>query len=194
MVIGRVSIRSIYTCVSGLGNMEPQYAGTRHNVGLKIVQMLGDQLSAGAKPFVRSRAAPKVEYLSIPSLSLVLLLSNGGYMNESGKTLQSVWRKLNRRLGGQKVRHIVVHDELALSLGKLQLREPGRSVRGHNGLKDIERCCGTNFYRLAIGIGRPESRDPADVADYVLGRLSPEENSKLKELVLPRVWPLISKQ
>lgn len=118
-------------------------------------------------------------------------------MNCSGVTLRPVWRALARQpqLGGPNtINHIVLHDELSLPIGKAQLRPHGRSCRGHNGLRDLERQMpGVQFKRLAIGIGRPESHDPDQVAAYVLGKFTPDEVELLRQRTLPRVLDLLAR-
>ena len=64
---------------------------------------------------------------------------------------------------------LIISDDLDLSLGNFKLKQNGSSG-GHNGLKDIERCIGTQeFKRLKIGISNDKS---FDTKDYVLGKFS----------------------
>lgn len=160
-------------CITGLGNPEPAYANTRHNAGLTMLDMLKDELAPG-KPFVSSKTNKLVKY--VQKDTLVMLRSDGNYINLSGENVVKLWNKL-----GKNVLHIVVHDELSLPLGKVQLRTPGASVRGHNGLKSIVQYCGSDFYRLAIGIGRPLQRDSHSVAEYVLERFTPQDLDILRQ-------------
>lgn len=61
---------------------------------------------------------------------------------------------------------IVIHDDLDLPLGCLRIKLGGGSG-GHNGLRSIDACLGTNAYgRVKIGIGRPELGQ--DIVDFVL--------------------------
>ena len=72
---------------------------------------------------------------------------------------------------------IVIHDELDLAPGVIRLKQGGGHA-GHNGLRDIQRALGTpDFFRIRMGIGRPEGRMPP--ADYVLGRFQPVEEEAL---------------
>ena len=188
------------TCLTGLGNPEPQYAFTRHNVGVMLLDMLGATLGKGEKPhYKQSSASALVHYTQTPPGEMlgpmVLLRSDGGFMNCSGVTLRPVWRALARQApsgGPNAINHIVLHDELSLPIGKAQLRPHGRSCRGHNGLRDLERQMpGVEFKRLAIGIGRPESHDPQEVAAYVLGKFTADEQELLRQRTLPRVLELL---
>lgn len=67
-------------------------------------------------------------------------------------------------------RVIVLHDEIDLPFGDVRLRLGG-GLAGHNGLKSLKRGFGDpEFWRVRVGVGRPDSTDPKIVAAYVLGR------------------------
>jgi PTH1 family peptidyl-tRNA hydrolase len=67
-------------------------------------------------------------------------------------------------------RVVVLHDEIDLPFGEIQVRLGG-GLAGHNGLKSLKRGFGeTDFWRVRVGVGRPDSTDPEVVASYVLGR------------------------
>jgi PTH1 family peptidyl-tRNA hydrolase len=67
-------------------------------------------------------------------------------------------------------RIVVLHDEIDLPFGEIQVRLGG-GLAGHNGLKSLKRGFGeTDFWRVRVGVGRPDSTDPEVVASYVLGR------------------------
>lgn len=64
----------------------------------------------------------------------------------------------------------VVHDEMELKAGKFKHQSPGFSLKGHNGLKSIEKRLGGNtFNRFKIGIGRPKQKAPQSVCEWVMG-------------------------
>ena len=47
----------------------------------------------------------------------------------------------------------------------------GGGLAGHNGLKSLKRGLGgADFWRVRVGVGRPDSTDPDIVASYVLSR------------------------
>ena len=74
---------------------------------------------------------------------------------------------------------VVVHDELESPLGKIKVKIGG-SAKGHNGLKScVSSLGGMAFTRIGVGIGRPESRESRDVANYVLRKMSPVEMQKV---------------
>ncbi len=70
---------------------------------------------------------------------------------------------------------VVVHDEIDLPFGEIQTRIGG-GLAGHNGLKSLKRGFGdADFWRVRVGVGRPDSTDPEVVSAYVLGRFSEPE-------------------
>lgn len=107
-------------------------------------------------------------------------------MNVSGagvKKAYAAWlAELRRRTSpSQEGRLVVVHDELESALGKVSVRESGASARGHNGLKSCQQQLGgVKWWRVGVGIGRPESRDPNVVSRYVLGKMQERERSGLE--------------
>jgi peptidyl-tRNA hydrolase, PTH1 family len=144
--------------VIGLGNPDDEYAGTRHNAGAMVVARLAER--AGAK-LKRSRNRAQVAEIRDGDERVVLARPTS-YVNESGgpASLLARWYKTPVE------RIIVVHDEIDLAAGKLQLRRGGGTA-GHNGLKDIVKALGSpEFLRVRIGVGRPPGRQ--DPADYVL--------------------------
>jgi PTH1 family peptidyl-tRNA hydrolase len=144
--------------VIGLGNPDDEYAGTRHNAGAMVVARLAER--AGAK-LKRSRNRARVAEIRDGDERIVLARPTS-YVNESGgpASLLARWYKTPVE------RIIVVHDEIDLAPGKLQVRRGGGTA-GHNGLKDIVKALGTpEFLRVRIGVGRPPGRQ--DPADYVL--------------------------
>jgi peptidyl-tRNA hydrolase, PTH1 family len=77
---------------------------------------------------------------------------------------------LSRRYKTPLERIIVVHDEIDLVEGRLQVRRGGGTA-GHNGVKDVVKALGSpDFLRVRIGVGRPPGRK--DPADYVLEPVS----------------------
>ncbi len=88
------------------------------------------------------------------------------YMNEAG-------RSAGPARGSYKLpidRVLVLHDEIDLPFGEIRAREGG-GLAGHNGLKSLSReIGGPGFWRVRVGVGRPDSSDPEIVASYVLSR------------------------
>ena len=79
-------------------------------------------------------------------------------------------------------RIVVVHDEIDLPFGEVRTRLGG-GLAGHNGLKSIAHGLGApDFWRVRVGVGRPDSTDPDVVASYVLSRFA-EPEAEVRELV-----------
>ena len=73
----------------------------------------------------------------------------------------------------------IIHDDLDLDTGMYRLRATGRSA-GHNGLKNIEKCLGTQEYkRLKIGISNNKN---IDTKDYVLGKISSDDMKEFNNI------------
>jgi len=96
----------------------------------------------------------------------VAVLKPQTYMNEAG-------RSVGPARGAYKLdldRLLVIHDEIDLPFGEIRVRLGG-GLAGHNGLKSLKReLGGTDFHRVRVGVGRPDTTDPDLVAAYVLGK------------------------
>ena len=53
----------------------------------------------------------------------------------------------------------VFYDEIDLPAGKIRVK-CGGGHGGHNGIRDIDRHIGTDYWRVRIGVGRPEQVFP----------------------------------
>jgi PTH1 family peptidyl-tRNA hydrolase len=155
--------------VVGLGNPGSRYAGTRHNVGFAVLDLLAE----GPRARFQNRFAAQLAEL-IEGPHKVLLVKPQTFMNLSGRCVREVLDFY--RLPAEEL--LVVCDDINLPLGKLRVRARG-SHGGHNGLRDIESHLGTEEYaRLRVGVGAP----PSDEAmDHVLGRFRPSEQAVIDD-------------
>ena len=100
------------------------------------------------------------------------------YMNESG-------RSVGPARGSMRVpleRIVVVHDEIDLPFGEIRSKLGGGAA-GHNGLKSLRDGLGSpDFWRVRVGVGRPDSTDPNVVSAHVLGRFS-EPDDEVRALI-----------
>jgi PTH1 family peptidyl-tRNA hydrolase len=159
--------------VVGLGNPGPEYAGTRHNVGFRVLAELARRQGA-TQPKLKFEA--EVLEIMVGSEKL-LLVAPQTYMNNSGRSVRKLIDFYKLPLDDL----LVVCDDLNLDIGRLRIRQAG-SAGGQKGLSDMISRLGTqDFNRLRIGIGRPPGR--MNAADYVLRRFRAEE----RELVEPAV-------
>jgi PTH1 family peptidyl-tRNA hydrolase len=113
-----------------------------------------------------------------PDPTRVAVLLPQTYMNEAGRAVGPA--RGSYRLALERV--LVVHDEIDLPFGELRARLGG-GLAGHNGLKSLKReLGGADFWRVRVGVGRPDSTDPEIVAAYVLGRFR-QSTEEVRELV-----------
>ncbi len=160
-----------------LGNPGPEYDHTRHNAGFRLADHLARVWDLG--PFRRGERA-RVASGRRAGHDLRLLKPTT-YMNRSGAALVSL-RADPAFDPAQDL--LVLVDDVALRLGAFRLRGAG-TAGGHNGLKSIEGVLRRQDYaRLRIGVG-PVPPGVADLADFVLGALEPEEDAALDRLLDP---------
>lgn len=108
----------------------------------------------------------------------VALLQPQTYMNEAGDSAGPARGQLRVPLE----RVVVVHDEIDLPFGEVRSKFGGGAA-GHNGLKSLKRgFAGTDFWRVRVGVGRPDSTEPEIVSAHVLGRFS-ESAEQVRALI-----------
>ena len=158
--------------IVGLGNIGPEYWGTRHNIGFRIVNAVAEE--AGAN-FMEKRYG-SIAQVRVKSAEIILLKPNT-FMNLSGNAVRYWLQKETISIENL----LIVVDDLALPFGSLRLKPKG-SHAGHNGLNHIEDVLETeNYARLRFGIGNDFSR--GSQIDYVLSPFAPEELEKMPERV-----------
>ena len=151
--------------VAGLGNPGREYAATRHNVGWMVLDELGRRHDGSWRTKFSGQLAETRIYGA-----RVALLKPETYMNESGRSIRTAARFFKTPVAGI----LVVHDDVDLEEGRLQVRLGG-GLAGHNGLRSIAHELGSqDFPRLRIGVGRAGRGDRRSVADFVLSPFSPE--------------------
>lgn len=173
--------------IVGLGNPGGKYEKTRHNVGFMAAQWLVD--SFAFEPFKKA-AKHKCEMTEgFIGSERVVLIKPQTFMNLSGQAVQSVAQFY--KIPIEDV--IVISDDVNIDAGTLRIRRSG-SAGGHNGLKSIIQELGSDdFARVRIGIA-PMTEFKGDLEDYVLGKLTKEEQSKIMAEVmadLPKVIEIL---
>jgi len=162
--------------IVGLGNPGSEHAGSRHNIGFEVGAELSRRwdLPRARKKF----GALIAEGRTRPGGPRVAVLFPQTYMNASGDAAGPARGSLKAPLE----RVVVLHDEIDLSFGEVQVRLGG-GLAGHNGLKSLKRGFGdAGFWRVRVGVGRPDSTDPDIVASYVLSRFR-EPREQVQSLV-----------
>jgi peptidyl-tRNA hydrolase, PTH1 family len=177
--------------IVGLGNPGREYEGTRHNVGFAVADLLAERWELPkAKQRFRGRIAEGRARSGAPTIgppdggdgsssrSRVAVLWPQTYMNEAGKSVGPARGSYKLPLD----RVLVIHDEIDLPFGEIRTRLGG-GLAGHNGLKSLKRELGSaDFWRVRVGVGRPDSTDPEIVSAHVLGPFR-EPKADVKELV-----------
>lgn len=155
----------------GLGNPGATYAGTRHNIGADVVARLAARRGATLRSARPMRAL--VAEIVVDGRRLALAFPQT-YMNDSGLAVAS----LVRRFGIEDLADlVVVHDELDLPVGRIQVKAGG-GLAGHNGLKSIKaHLHDDGFTRIRVGIGKPPGR--REGLDHVLGPPARAERTEL---------------
>ena len=157
--------------VAGLGNIGPEYAGTRHNMGFMVL----DAWAHASNISFETHRYGDVAVLSLKGRN-IYLLKPSTYMNLSGNAIRYYLGKLpvtTERL-------LVICDDINLPFGTLRMRKSG-SDGGHNGLRNIEETIETRDYtRIRMGVGH-DFADGAQI-NYVLGLLSEEEKTQMPKI------------
>jgi len=155
--------------IVGLGNPGPDYAGTYHNVGFRVVDLLAGRFGVR----VNITCGPALISNRAGSEDAVLVLPQT-FMNLSG----SVLPKLFERFEATASDVIAVYDDIALPLGKLRIRQKG-SAGGHNGVKSLISSSGSDeFLRVRVGI-LPE-RPVESLHDFVLSRVAKRDRDLME--------------
>lgn len=159
--------------IVGLGNPGKKYENTRHNVGYRVVDKLGESGKGKEKSWITTKTQT--------------------YMNESGQAVKRLITNHHSLLTDL----YIVHDDLDISLGQFKIQF-GKGPKDHNGIASIEDTLGTNeFWRVRVGIenrGKGEGRrvkgeeyvleefteEEKGVIDGVIGEIVQELNSKFK--------------
>ena len=161
--------------IIGLGNPEPKYVKTRHNIGFELVDTLAKSWQIDWQKNRRFQGLFAEGIAN--SGNKIRLLKPLTYMNRSGQSVRAVtdWYKLTPQS------LLVVYDDMDLPLGKIRLRMSG-SAGGHNGMKSIIAHLGQqDFPRLRIGIGK--STEQQETVSHVLGKFSPTEAKIVREVL-----------
>jgi len=156
--------------IVGLGNIGPDYVGTRHNSGF----MIADELVSFAGGTFKSCRYGDMAEIRVKNAQM-LVLKPSTFMNLSGVAVRYWMNKEKMPLENL----LVLVDDVALPFGAIRLRKSG-SDAGHNGLKNIAQELGTQQYaRLRFGIGNDYAR--GSQINYVLGRFTAEEMQQISE-------------
>lgn len=163
--------------IVGLGNPEPKYDQTRHNIGFAAVDALARSWQIS---WSENRRFKGLFGEGRGPDGKIRLLKPLTYMNRSGEAIRAVidWYKIPPKSV------LAIYDDMDLPVGRLRLRLSG-SAGGHNGMKSAIAHLGSqDFPRLRIGIGKPTLTGAEKKAiGHVLGKFSPEESKLISEIL-----------
>lgn len=151
----------------GLGNPGAEYVCNRHNIGFMVADCLADGFKNKFHGQLAEISAGSVKCLVLKPLT---------YMNRSGASVGEMCAFY--KIAPSDC--LVIHDELDLLPGAMRVKFGGSNA-GHNGLKDIDRAIGPDYWRLRIGIGHPGHSGM--VSSYVLSNFNAAEQKQLPELI-----------
>jgi PTH1 family peptidyl-tRNA hydrolase len=165
------------------GNPGLQYKNTRHNVGFLVVNTIAQQHRAD---FIKK---PKF-HAEIAEVTVagekVLLVKPSTFYNETGQAARLITDFYKASVSDD---FLVIHDDLALPLGTIRVREKG-SDAGNNGIKSLNAHLGANYSRIRVGIYN-DLRDRIHDADFVLSNFTKTESDTLTGTIIPKVIELI---
>ncbi len=157
--------------IVGLGNPEPEYSKTRHNMGFDVINQIAKKYGIDLS---RSKFDGIYGSGSIEDQKIILLKPQT-YMNLSGKSIKQFVDFY--KIPIENV--LVIYDDMDVNIGAIKIRKKG-GPGSHNGAKSVvHELAKEEFPRIRVGIGKPV--DEYDAIDYVIGKLEEETYQKLEE-------------
>ena len=147
--------------IVGIGNPDPEYAATRHNVGWQFLDWLKGKWSVKSEKWtVNEKLNSELLKVDIEGVK-AWLLKPQTYVNKSGDAVGKAakWAK------AKPADVVVVHDDLDIPFGNCKLSFEKDSA-GHKGVESVMRALKTKkFFRIRIGTGTraiDKARDQSD--------------------------------
>lgn len=157
--------------IVGLGNPEPEYSKTRHNMGFDVINKLSEKY----KIEVKKEKFEGLYGTGIIEGEKVILLKPQTFMNASGESVE----KFAKFYKIEPKDILVIFDDIDIETGLMKIRKKG-GAGTHNGMKSmVKELNTTEFPRVRVGTGKQEKI--IDLVDYVIGKVSDEEYRKLEE-------------
>lgn len=161
----------------GLGNPGTQYKNNRHNVGFMIIDALaevGASSSSSSSSFKKAASLAETASFSAENKKIILVKPLT-YMNLSGRAVRFL-------LDFYKIKSddvFVFHDDIDLEFGRIKIKKGGGNG-GHNGLRNIDEQIGCEYWRIRVGIGRPQRK--SEVTSYVLHDFEEDEAITISQI------------
>jgi PTH1 family peptidyl-tRNA hydrolase len=156
-----------FSLVAGLGNPGRDYEATRHNLGWVVLDALARKYGLAWKRAAQFEA--EIARWDLPAGGTRWLAKPLTFMNDSGRAIGAIARFY--KLGVPEI--VAVYDDLTIDLGLVKVTTTG-SAGGHNGVASLLAGVGDGFARYRLGIG-PKHPAQMDMADFVLGKFTPEQ-------------------
>lgn len=154
--------------IVGLGNPEPEYSMTRHNIGFDVINKLSQQygIKVEKKGFKSLYGKGKIENEE------VILCKPQTYMNLSGDAILEI--SSFYKIKSSNI--IVIYDDIDLPEAQVKIRKKG-GPGTHNGMKSVVHNLQTeNFPRIRIGTGTPDCKN--ELVEYVIKKMKLMEYEK----------------
>lgn len=171
--------------IVGLGNPGLQYKDNRHNVGFSIIDKIKNRKEF---PDFTKKFNSKISRQRIEGIDIILLKPLT-YMNASGSAVLQC--KNFFKIPNDNI--FVIQDDLDMDFLKVRIKDKG-SHGGHNGIKDIIRLLGENFFRLKIGV---RNKCITDAKNFILEDFLKDEKAAfdfLSENIVNNLLDLLSKK
>lgn len=168
--------------VAGLGNPGRDYEHTRHNLGWVVLDALAAKHGLAWKPAPQFEA--QVARWDVGAGHTRWLVKPLTYMNESGRSISAMARFYKI----EPAAVVAVYDDLTIDLGLIKVSTTG-SAGGHNGVASLLTQLGSGFVRYRLGIG-PKHPVQMELADFVLGKFTSEQQSLVTQKLVPFVQGL----
>ena len=153
--------------IVGLGNPEPKYNMTRHNIGFMCINHIVFSTNLSYKTKFKSEYAE-----TNINGEKIIFIKPLTYMNLSGEAVIKFVDFYNLDLEDL----IILYDDKDLNFGEIKIKT-NSSHGGHNGMRNIIQHLKTkNIKRVKIGIKTPYMKD---TKNFVLGKFSKEEEKEL---------------
>lgn len=157
--------------IVGLGNPEPEYSKTRHNMGFDVINNLSKRFDIDVR---KEKFNALIGNGTIEN-EKVILVKPQTYMNSSGEAVRLLADFY--KIDPENI--IVIYDDIDIETGIMKIRKKG-GPGTHNGMKSVVSELGTTLFpRVRVGTGKQEKI--VNLIDYVIKKVDDEEYEELEE-------------
>ena len=161
-----------HTLIIGLGNPDPAFENTYHNIGSLAVQRIAEHAANSAGHAADGNPAPKFRMhknsFSYAKIGNHIFIRPFVFMNESGRAVKDAMRAF----GASAKDVVVIHDDSDIPVGDFK-RATGGGSAGHKGIQSvIDHLHTEDFARIRIGIREPNEVRRKKAGDFVLSPIT----------------------